>query len=380
MEFFDKSISTTIASILDIQQPTEQELLQISIVRGLPEELGGWNMPCHASPLTDIGIINSRERFREYVEEHTPTLPLPQFDPTKLETFRLEYQQRAQVPDYVDLSSLKSTALSLFSKIQEDFLTELTSKRKMFEKMWLIENSFPHSFRWFKWNGGYSGRHIWSNAPLQAALRARLLLPLPGFARRETELICPCNTKVNLISNPFHCLDCNVNPGFWIDRHNWIRYVFKEFVHSKRPLGCHTEKEVLAPGTNRKADLRIRIESKPTAYLDFAIVNPCASSHINRNGLEARRKNKEYRYRSITDGRFVPFVVSTTGKLDEVAHKYANSFFYRDNTKTKSKFLKSKSYMEMLTIIATYTGQLLRSTFNRASRPRARAPPARARA
>lgn len=369
---FDLAISKALAELIDLGALPPHLLEQVTTVRGLPEALGGLNIPAYVSPNTECGLQVSRGTIEEFLQRFVPQLidQLEAFPKTGVARYRdvMATRDMDTIPDYVILNTWKSTANSMLAEKQDLLARNLAAAGKGKESRWLVDSAYPHSARWMRWRGGHKKQLIWTSEQLKAALRLRLLLPISGNRNATRVLRCPCGSEVD--TDPWHCLDCRVYAGIANNRHNKVRDILGSYVKAVKNGAGSTTPEVDAPGTGKRADLMVRDGAAQITYIDVSITNTCSNGAMRlargEDALERQRVSKELEYQGLDprDGRLVPFVLAATGKMENSAIIYANSFITAANS--SRYFLKTKCFREISVTIAQHNAAMLLRCMGRA--------------
>jgi hypothetical protein len=350
LQFFDRSVSRSLAQLVDIGDCPDGLADQISMLRGF-------------SPTTDLWLNASRGTLLAYVDEFYPVL-LPTVEgmqQTRLAAYREQMLLLGDAVDEdVDVRTDATTAQSMFRGQRTQFLHWLRQQHRWKEARWLEDCSFPNSARWIKWSGGFNKKHmLWTSPTMKAALRLRLLLPLSNERNAFPHLRCGCGVDLSL--DPWHCLDCQFNHQLWVRRHTLVRNCVGGFL---RGLGEYTvTPEVPVPGTNKRCDLLLIGPGGRRQYLDISVMNTCGNIAMNagsgREALRARAmwKLHEYEGHNPEEGAVVPFTLAVTGLMEEETLSYSLQFLTSRN-KTKH-FLKTKCFAKMSVILTQACAQSL---------------------
>ena len=375
---FDFAVSKAIAKLIDAT--TDAEVDMIASLRVLPEVLGGLNIPAHRSVSTDVGLLASRATVRKFVESAAEEL-IPQMDAlpqVNLDRWiDTQSRRRAGTADpSVDTSTKKLAALSFLGSAQKAVLQKLERDGRLQDKVWLEGNSFPNSARWMRWFGGHRRMFIWKSADYKAALRLRLLLPtFSNHNALAAPILCACKPSddplaIDLSLNRLHCLDCAKNRALHITRHNGVRDSLVHFLKRFCRDGGNVTPEVGVPGTGGRADIMARSNVGIISYVDAAVVNPAAPTYMAAptTMFEHYKNIKRTKYAGLQEahGRFVPFIVSATGQLDDEAMQFIGSFMGPQNSTLH--FLRSTCYSEINVIVAQHNAAMQLISVRHASR------------
>ena len=266
-------------------------------------------------------------------------------------------------------------ALSHLGEAQVKVLAKLESDGRLQDKVWLEGNSFPNSARWMRWFGGHRRMFIWKSADYKAALRLRLLLPtFSNHNALAAPILCPCKAPddplaIDLSLDRFHCLDCAKNRALHVSRHNGVRDALVHFLKRFCRDGGGVTPEVAVPGTDGRADIMARSNVGIISYVDAAVVNPSAPTYMAASSplFEHYKTLKRAKYAGLQEahGRFVPFIVSATGQMDDEAMQFIGSFLGPANSTLH--FLRSSCYSEINVIVAQHNAAMQLTSVRRAS-------------
>lgn len=250
------------------------------------------------------------------------------------------------------------------------------------EAVWYRQSCFKGSGRWLSGPGGcFFGRFAFtSHSQYRAALRMRLLLsPAPLGVGASRAALCSCGEHIDVVSMPFHALDCSNSNWYHIHRHNNVRDVVYEFLQehckdatvfieppvenspsvSALPFpqppstirNWREQRNAERAGGTYRADIGV-FTALRKCFIDVAVCNPAAATYralessapnealhaavqssLQHGGSGAtahREVGKRATYRHILgDGVddiaiFVPFVVEATGQLGPAARAFLN--------------------------------------------------------
>jgi hypothetical protein len=193
---------------------------------------------------------------------------------------------------------------------------------------------------------------LWDTEKFLTALQMRFLLPIHSLVGVGETLHCTCTRHTDLILNPNHCTDCELNRGLQTRRHTMVRNALADYL---KGFGQTVDLEVNTPLANVRADIRIRSATGLTRYIDVSICNQGCDTYVNcpsGNGpgsaIEIRERLKILRYAGLqnADGVFVPFVLETAGGLGSRALAFIRSLSDNGGRPPRS-FTKSECFSEM---------------------------------
>lgn len=318
---------------------------RINFLRSLPLGLGGLGITRLASLAGEQACLLSRTLTYEFIERHCPELvagvrvswrPVvlgateedvqpgdesgrqhevgvvlatgeTAIPPDAVDSTVSYEERRAQRRDLRDLSAavdveawnddelvpagraVRAKVRAIHERRCTELIDTLRSSGELTLSDWLKYSCFKGSGRWLAGSGGYFyGRYAFrSSVEYRAALRMRLLLPLAssGVVHHGNAVLCKCGKEVDLLSAPYHPIDCARSEWYWIQRHNATRDLLRDFLkdHSvTQTMRVVVEPEVTDPQVGGTAHM---LEAQSPAQRAGAMSIADWRTHRHGNGV-----------------------------------------------------------------------------------------------
>jgi len=191
---------------------------------------------------------------------------------------------------------------------------------------WATSQHSSECGNWLKGRGGDFFPFPTSHSSYINALS--LLLSTPA---ETSSVVCPCDARINIRNDPWHCMDCTFSHSARTRCHSRIVDLLSCALER---MGHVTRSPKVSRGdTSLFADLRFTQKDKNTHFLiDVATVNPSAPKYNNTQTcgtaeVAATKKEamKITHYRKAEIGptdRVTPFIVECTGKLGRAGREF----------------------------------------------------------
>jgi hypothetical protein len=192
---------------------------------------------------------------------------------------------------------------------------------------------------------------------------------LMSSTKGEQPFYCPCTAKVNIRSDPWHCLDCPHTHPVRSRCHTKILDALQQALATVGEVKGSPRLE--KKGRFIYADLQFCRKSDTTLfYIDATTVNPTANTYIMTDRLpppdhasSLREIEKKTQYEGVDShpqNRIVPFAIECTGKLGKAAREFLKEAGLDDK---KRSALKN----EIASIIAFANGECIATAFLKGS-------------
>ena len=229
---------------------------------------------------------------------------------------------------------------------------------------WANSQHSPECGSWLK--GRSNDFYPFPNSHTYYINALSLLMSSPGEGQ---PFYCPCNAKINIRSDPWHCLDCpHSNPV----RTRCHTKILDALQHTLQTVGeVKGSPRLMKRGKYIFADLQFcRKSDNALYYIDASTVNPAAPKYMKTGGSQTqdhassiREMEKITQYEgvdSLPHNRIVPFVIECTGRLGKAARDFLKEVGLDDK---KRSALKN----ELASIIAFANGECISTSYLKGS-------------
>jgi hypothetical protein len=373
-EIFDDRIDAALRSILkrSVQLSTADK-----IARRLPTELGWLGVYDHGGHRGEINAIRSEILTHTHIQASYPHLrsfTINALDALKDNEFVSENEVIMGNADDDTTRHLtnppSNNFATLLDMIAERDKSEMVRMR-MDEGDWqaVAWATSQHSWECGSWLRDCS----YQPHPFPASHTAytnTINLLLSTQPPSDTCMYCACALKINIISNPWHCLDCNSSHSIRTRCHKKLVQILAGFLSQFGTVT--TSPTIYLNGTTRVGDLKFfHLITRIPYFIDVSTTNPSAPTYNNittctqpRRAAELRENEKLVHYQGTehtTSGEnIIPFVIECSGRVGEIASQFLStvSIDKKAPRKLLSKFSKEIAFSngECLAICRMYGG------------------------